>query len=189
MMGKALRKSLFALKNGPICHVSGKDNKRPNFLDTLWCANRKHDSERHIFDPNKLKIPRVIIDMQVTESPSSRIGHMIGNRALEHRHTSNRPVAPENLGPYLHRTERNRRPRSRSRRAFDADRAPLLRKRQTRTQASCKSAAFPPSPRLKPTPAVVRPSPALLSVRDSVKMSFEAQIPTVRSRTIGSIRF
>ena len=41
----------------------------------------QHDFERHILDPNELKISRVIVDVQVAEPAGGCIGHMIGNRS------------------------------------------------------------------------------------------------------------
>ena len=107
----------------------------------------KHDSQRHIFDPNEFKIARMIIDMQVTQSPSRRIGHMIGKRG-GNIGTFNRPVAHENLGLYLHRTERNRRQET----DLVEHSTPIalpLRKRQTQTQVF--EVRIAPNPRLKPT--------------------------------------
>jgi hypothetical protein len=58
-----------------------KVTKRANFLDNLMMPEPQHQLERHILDPNELKIPRVIVDVQVAESPTRCIGHMVGNRS------------------------------------------------------------------------------------------------------------
>ena len=57
-----------------------KVTKRAKFLDNFMMREPQHDSEGHIFDPNELEIPRVIVDVEVAEPPSRRIGHMVRNR-------------------------------------------------------------------------------------------------------------
>ena len=49
-------------------------------MDNLVVREPQHDSKGHIFDPNELEIPRMIIDVEVTKSPCCRIGYMVRNR-------------------------------------------------------------------------------------------------------------
>ena len=60
-----------------------KVTKRAKFLDKFMVRESQHDSEGHIFDPNELKIPRVIVDVEVTKPPSRRIGYMVRNRCRD----------------------------------------------------------------------------------------------------------
>ena len=48
--------------------------KRTKFLDDFVVCEPQHHSERHVLDPNELKIPRVIVDVQVAEPVRGRIG-------------------------------------------------------------------------------------------------------------------
>jgi hypothetical protein len=57
-----------------------KITKGPKLLDDFVVRESQHGFERHIFDPDELEIPRVIVDMQVAQASGGRIGHMIGNR-------------------------------------------------------------------------------------------------------------
>src|SRR5262245_16349863 len=43
----------------------------------------KHESQRHIFDPNELEVPCVIVDVEIAQSPSRGIGHMVDNCASD----------------------------------------------------------------------------------------------------------
>src|SRR5215831_20246951 len=58
-----------------------KVTKRAEFLDNLMMWEPQHDPERHIFEPNKLEIPCVIVDVQVAEPLTRRIRHMISDRS------------------------------------------------------------------------------------------------------------
>ena len=47
-----------------------KVTKRAKFLDNFMVREPQHNSEGHIFDPNELEIPRVIVDVEVTKPPA-----------------------------------------------------------------------------------------------------------------------
>ena len=43
-------------------------------MDYFVVRESQHGFERHIFDPDELDIPRVIVDVQVAEPAGGRIG-------------------------------------------------------------------------------------------------------------------
>src|SRR5262249_45417841 len=72
-----------------------KVTKRTEFLDNLMMREPQHDLERHIFEPNKLEIPCVIVDMQVAQSLARCVGHMIGNGCWNINALPARQLRPE----------------------------------------------------------------------------------------------
>jgi hypothetical protein len=73
-----------------------KVTKRSKFLYNFVMGESKHESQRHIFHPNELEVPRVIVHVQVAQPAGGCIGHMIGNRRRDIIYTSNRRVVPGN---------------------------------------------------------------------------------------------
>ena len=56
-----------------------KITKGAKLLDDFMVREPRHDCERHVLDPDELKISRVIVNVQVAETTRGRIRHMIGN--------------------------------------------------------------------------------------------------------------
>jgi hypothetical protein len=84
------RISLCFKERDPFTMSQAKVTKRAKFLDNFMVREPQHNSEGHIFDPNELEIPRVIVDVEVTKPPSRRIGYMVRNRC---RHINTLPTS------------------------------------------------------------------------------------------------
>ena len=69
----AKRISLCPKKQTPFPMSQAKVTKRTKFLDNFVMRESKHQSQRHIFHPNELEVPCVIVDVEVAQTPSRRM--------------------------------------------------------------------------------------------------------------------
>lgn len=55
----------------------------PGLLDDFMMGEPQHESRRHVFDPDKVQIPRVMVHVKVTQPTSGRIALVIDDSAWD----------------------------------------------------------------------------------------------------------